>query len=227
MKTTAAGPAVRECRFQSRSLVALVERYTAALLWPERAGSHFPFALQSLRIELLIRGQRVKSGYRLARQVHRLCFAMAGVIRAILGYCFLVLIVRIVGRRPGKQITPFEYVLIFFIGGVTLTSMVADDRSLTNALLQIASVAMTHVAINALKRRYPGFGRVVDGTPLVLLKKNEWQTEAMSRMRMQDDDVMASARDQGLKTLDEIEYAILERNGEIIVIPRPESESSE
>jgi uncharacterized membrane protein YcaP (DUF421 family) len=150
---------------------------------------------------------------------------MAGVIRAILGYCFLVFIVRIAGRRPGKQITPFEYVLVFFMGGVTLTSMVADDRSLTNALVQIASVAMTHVAINALKRRYPGFGRVVDGTPLVLLKKNEWRKEVMSRVRIQDDDVMASARDQGLNTLEQIEYAILERNGEIVIIPRPENNS--
>jgi uncharacterized membrane protein YcaP (DUF421 family) len=40
---------------------------------------------------------------------------MAAVVRAFVGYFFLVLIVRIVGRRPGKQMTPFEFVLIFFI----------------------------------------------------------------------------------------------------------------
>jgi uncharacterized membrane protein YcaP (DUF421 family) len=38
---------------------------------------------------------------------------MAAVFRAIAGYCFLILMVRIVGRRPGKQMTPFEFVLIF------------------------------------------------------------------------------------------------------------------
>ena len=101
--------------------------------------------------------------------------------------------VRIAGRRPGKQVTPFEYLLVFFMGGVTLTSMVADDRSLTNALIQIATVGMTHVVLSALKMRYPAFGRIVDGTPLVLLKSHEWQTEVMARMRIQDDDVMASA----------------------------------
>ncbi|MCU1261681.1 MAG: hypothetical protein JWO80_4566 [Bryobacterales bacterium] len=66
---------------------------------------------------------------------------MAAFLRAIFGYLFLVLMVRVAGRRPGKQITPFEFVLIFYMGGVTLTAMVANDRSLTNAMLQIASIA--------------------------------------------------------------------------------------
>ena len=145
---------------------------------------------------------------------------MAAVFRAILGYCFLIFMVRVAGRRPGKQVTPFEFILVFFSGGVTLTSMVTDEESLTNALIQITAVAMTHLALTAVKHRFPAFGRIVDGTPLVLLKNNEWQMEAMSGMALQDDDVMAMARDQGLQTLDDIEYAILERNGEIAIIPR-------
>ena len=53
----------------------------------------------------------------------------------ILLLSFLVFVVRIVGRRPGKQITPLEFVLIFFIGGLALTAMVADEASLTKAFL--------------------------------------------------------------------------------------------
>jgi uncharacterized membrane protein YcaP (DUF421 family) len=54
---------------------------------------------------------------------------MSAVLRAAYGYLFLVFIVRVVGRRPGKQMTPFEFVLIFFIGGLMLTAMVGDDAS--------------------------------------------------------------------------------------------------
>jgi len=143
---------------------------------------------------------------------------MAAIFRAAFGYCFLVFMVRIAGRRPGKQITPFEFVLIFFIGGVTLTPMVGNDRSLTNACCIITTIAVTHFVIAWLKQKFPAFGRIVDGTPLVLLAKGEWQVETMEKMRLQDDDVMAMARDQGLNTLDQIEYAILERNGEISII---------
>ncbi len=148
---------------------------------------------------------------------------MNAVLRAIFGYCFLVLVVRTVGRRPGKQITPFEFVLVFFMGGVTLTSMVGDDRSLTNALCQITAVAATHTAIAWLKQRFPVVGRIADGTPLLLLGKGEWKWETMQRMRIAEEDVMAMARDQGLERLDQIDYAVLERNGEISIVPGSES----
>jgi uncharacterized membrane protein YcaP (DUF421 family) len=127
--------------------------------------------------------------------------------------------VRVVGKRPGKQMTPFEFVLIFFMGGVTLTPMVGDDRSITNALCTIMTIGLVHFLFAWLKQVSPRFGRIIDGTPLLLLQKGEWQTKTLARMGIQDADVMATARDQGLKSFEEIDYAILERNGEISIIP--------
>ena len=115
--------------------------------------------------------------------------------------------------------TPFEYVLIFFIGGLTLTAMVGDDRSIANAYSQIIAVAAAHFALTWMKKRWYRVGLIVDGTPLVLLEKGKWRTETMSKSLIQDDDVMASARDQGLERLDQIDYAVLERNSEISIIP--------
>jgi uncharacterized membrane protein YcaP (DUF421 family) len=54
---------------------------------------------------------------------------MAAVLRAFFGYFFLVFTVRVVGRRPGKQLTPFEFVLVFFMGGLALTAMVGNEAS--------------------------------------------------------------------------------------------------
>lgn len=144
---------------------------------------------------------------------------MGGVLRAIFGYCFLMLVVRLVGRRPGKQMTPFDYVLVFFMGGVTLTPMVGDDRSLAGAVTIITAIAATHFVIAWLKHRYPTVGRIVDGTPLVLLEKGNWRHKTMRKMRVQEQDVMASARQQGVPSLDQVDYAILERNGDISIIP--------
>lgn len=147
---------------------------------------------------------------------------MAAVFRAVFGYLFLILVVRIVGRRPGKQLTPFEFILIFFLGGLTLTYMVGDEVSLTNALCQITTVAMVHSLLTVLRHKIPGFGRLVDGTPLVLMRKGQWELQTMRKMAVADDDVMAAARDKGMKSLDELDYAILERNGEISVIKKSE-----
>lgn len=145
---------------------------------------------------------------------------MAPVIRAFAGYIFLVFIVRIVGRRPGKQMTPFEFVLVFFMGGLALTAMVGSEASLTNALLQIIAVALGHFFVAWLRSRSSRLARLIDGTPLVLLEDGHWRTETLSHMRLQDDDVMASARDSGVPTLEKIDSAFLERNGEISIVPR-------
>jgi uncharacterized membrane protein YcaP (DUF421 family) len=145
---------------------------------------------------------------------------MAGVLRAVFGYCFLLFCVRIVGRRPGRQMTPFEYVIVFFVGGLTLTYMVGDDRSLINAMCQITAVALSHQLLTLIRMRVPTIGRLVDGSPLVLMNKGEWQVDTLRRMGVQDDDVMASARDKGIMQLEQIDYAVLERNGEISVLKK-------
>ena len=144
---------------------------------------------------------------------------MAAVLRAVLGYCILIFLTRIVGRRPGKQISPFEFILIFFIGGLSLTYMVGDDRSVTNALCQISAIALTHYFIVRARQRFSKVALLTDGTPLLLLERGKWHTEVLKHMRIQDDDVMATARDRGIERLEQIDYAVLERNGEIAVLP--------
>ena len=113
--------------------------------------------------------------------------------------------------------------LIFFLGGITLTGIVADDKSLVNALCQILTVGLMHTLFLLLRSKFPRFALLMDGTPVVLLEKGQWRTRSLVKMRVQDDDVMAAAREIGLMRLDQIEYAVLERNGQINIIPREDS----
>jgi uncharacterized membrane protein YcaP (DUF421 family) len=143
---------------------------------------------------------------------------MASVLRAILAYWFLVLTVRAIARRPGAQMTPFEFVLIFFIGGISIQAVVADDRSITNAFCDVAAIAMMHVLVTKLKQRFPTFGRIVDGTPVLVFENGQWNRNRMQHHGIQEEDVMAAARGQGLLRQDQIKYAVIERNGEISII---------
>ena len=142
------------------------------------------------------------------------------IFRAVFGYFFLIFIVRIGGRRPGKQLTPFEFLLIFYLGGLTLTSIIGAESSLTNAVCQILTIALCHYALSLIRQRSPRIARILDGTPLMLLEGNTWRAQTLKRSGIADDDVMAMARDKGLKSLDEIGTATLERNGEISIIPK-------
>jgi uncharacterized membrane protein YcaP (DUF421 family) len=148
--------------------------------------------------------------------------ALATVLRAVFGYLFLILVVRIVGRRPGKQLTPFEFVLIFFLGGLTLTGIVGEEMSFTNAVCQIVTIACTHYLLVWMRTRSSRFARLMDGTPLILVEGGYWRTRTMQKMHIAPEDVLAVVRDQGLKTALDIHTATLERNGEISLIPKEE-----
>jgi uncharacterized membrane protein YcaP (DUF421 family) len=143
---------------------------------------------------------------------------MSTIIHAVFGYLFLLLIVRLLSRRPGGQLTLFEFVIVFLMGGVIILSTVGKDRSVTNCATAILTIGLMHWLVSSVKSKYPRFGAIVDGTPLTLLKRGEWQLEVMKGMRIDREDVMAAARTKGLNSIYDVAYAILERNGAISII---------
>jgi uncharacterized membrane protein YcaP (DUF421 family) len=147
---------------------------------------------------------------------------MATILHAVIGYIFLTLIVRVLQRRPGAQMTMAEFVLVFLLGGVIILATVGKDRSVTNCTCGVITVALMHRLISYLKVRYPKFGVVVDGTPLVLVREGELQEYVLRRMNLAEEDVMAAARLNDLRDFKEIDYAVLERDGGISVIKRKE-----
>ncbi len=145
---------------------------------------------------------------------------MYTVLHAIAGYFFLLAIVRLLSRRPGGQLTPFEFVIVFLIGGLIILSTVGDDKSATNCVGAILTVGLMHRLTARLRARSKRLSRFIDGMPMVLLKDGQWQSEAMHGMRIDDPDVMATARSQGIRDLSGIKYAVIERVGSISIIPK-------
>jgi uncharacterized membrane protein YcaP (DUF421 family) len=89
----------------------------------------------------------------------------------------------------------------------------------TNALCQITTIGFAHYVLAWARSRSKRLARLVDGTPLILLEHKAWRSQTLRQMRISADDVMASARDSGLKTLEQVDQAVLERNGEISISP--------
>ncbi len=145
---------------------------------------------------------------------------MPTILNAIVGYLVLLLVVRILSRRPGGQLTLFEFVIVFLIGGVAIAATVGHDRSVTNCAMAILAVGLMHRLVSWLKDIHPHLGVIIDGTPLVLVKDGEWQMEVMRGMRIDPEDVMAAARAKLVGSIFEVKYAVLERNGTISIIKR-------
>ena len=145
---------------------------------------------------------------------------MGTIVHAIVGYFVLLLVVRVLPRRAGSQMTLFEFVLIFLIGGVIILSTVGNDRSVTNCTCAVIAVGLMHRFLAWAKSKSPKIGAVIDSGPLVLIQSGKWQPEVQQGMMVRPEAVAAAARAQGVSSLDKVEYAILERNGGISIIKK-------
>lgn len=142
---------------------------------------------------------------------------MGSILHAIAGYFILLLTVRTLQRRAGSQMTLYEFVLVLLIGGVIILSTVGKDRSVTNCTCCVIAVGMVHRSLSWAKARSPRLGALLDGTPLVIVKQGQWQSEVAQRMRLRQEDLEIAARESGIRQMSDIDYAILERNGRISV----------
>ncbi|MFO7288025.1 MAG: DUF421 domain-containing protein [Gammaproteobacteria bacterium] len=146
---------------------------------------------------------------------------MDTILRAAAIYAALLVVLRIGGKRTLGQTTTFDFVMLLIIAETTQQALLGDDFSVTNALLLIATIVGLDIAFSLMKRRWPKLDRLVEGVPMVIVENGKPLLDRMEKARVDEEDVLAAAREsQGLKHMDQIEYAVLERSGGISVVPK-------
>lgn len=145
---------------------------------------------------------------------------MDSVIRGFAIYFVLLVAIRFSGRRSIAQMTAFDFVLLLIIAETTQQAMLGDDFSIVNAAIVILTLFGIDIALSYVKNWLPTLAIMVDGTPTVLVREGEVDTRALRWARLDEEDLLAAGRRQGLASLDQIRFAILEASGGISIIPK-------
>jgi uncharacterized membrane protein YcaP (DUF421 family) len=145
---------------------------------------------------------------------------MDSVLRATAIYIVLMILFKIAGRRSLAELTTFDLVLLMVIGEATQQALLGDDFSLTNAVLVIATLIAIDIGFSLAKQRSRWFSRLLDGGPTIVVEHGNVLHERLKRARLDESDILEAARSaQGIVEINQIKFAILERNGKISVIP--------
>ena len=145
---------------------------------------------------------------------------MDSVLRAAAIYLVLMILFKIAGRRSLAELTTFDLVLLMVIGEATQQALLGDDFSLTNAVLVIATLIAIDIGFSLVKQRSRWFSRLLDGGPTIVVEHGNVLHERLKRARLDESDLLEAARSaQGILEINQIKFAILERNGKISVIP--------
>lgn len=143
---------------------------------------------------------------------------MSVILRSAAAYLILLFAVRLIGRRMASMLAPFDLIVLFLFGGALMSAVLGDDHSMVAAITSIFAIGLMHVWVSTLKRWIPWFGRVVDGTPVIVYEQGKWHQDRMRGLRMLESDVMTAVRQKGLMRLEQVRYAIVERDGKISII---------
>lgn len=145
---------------------------------------------------------------------------MESVFRGLIVYFFLLIMFRISGKQTLSQTTSFDLVLLLIISETTQQAMVNSDHSVTNGFLLIITLVGTTIVLSALKQFFPRLEAILDGQPVIVVDRGQLVQQMMKKSRVDEADIMAAARKtHGLERMDQIKYAILERDGAISIIP--------
>jgi uncharacterized membrane protein YcaP (DUF421 family) len=145
---------------------------------------------------------------------------MNPVIRGIIIYLFLLLIFRIMGKRSLSETTMFDLLVLLIISEVTQQAMVNTDNSITAAAILISTLLGLDLILSLLKKPFKTFEKIVEGTPLIIVDHGKPLKDRMSKSNIDEEDVMQAARsNQGLEKMEQVKYAVLEKDGTISIIP--------
>ncbi|UVT24069.1 DUF421 domain-containing protein [Rhodococcus pyridinivorans] len=142
------------------------------------------------------------------------------VIRALVLFLFLWGITRLVGRSSVGELSTFQLVLFVAMGDLVQQGITQDDVSMTSAVLTIGVFAVLTLALSMINVRFPRMRGITHGVPVVIVQDGEPDLQNLKRERLSLDDLMAAARQQGIRRFADIDLAVLETNGRISFFAR-------
>lgn len=143
-------------------------------------------------------------------------------IRTFVLYIIVLIAVRIMGKSELSKMSPFQLVIVFMIA--ELAAMPIDDptTSLINGVMAIFTLMLLQVLISFLSIKSEKFKNLVSGKPSILIEKGKLNIKELSKLRITSTDLLEQLRLENCPSMSNVEYAIMESNGQLTVIPKAE-----
>jgi uncharacterized membrane protein YcaP (DUF421 family) len=141
------------------------------------------------------------------------------VIRIAFIYFFLMLALRIMGKRELSEMSPFELVTLLMVPEIFSTALARQDYSMTHATIGVATLFTLVFLTSLLTFRFKRIEKLVEGEPAVLVHNGRFLEKQLKRERVTPDEVFTEMHKVGLEELHQVRWALLEVDGKITVIP--------
>jgi uncharacterized membrane protein YcaP (DUF421 family) len=142
------------------------------------------------------------------------------VARALVAFCFVFLLTRLIGRRELSSLQPFDLILLIVIGDLIQQGVTQNDLSITGLILTIGVFGLLTLAASYLGFRFERIRPILEPEPLILVEDGNVIERNLKKERMTQEELAAEARLQQIDSLEKVKWAVLESGGQISFIPK-------
>jgi len=142
------------------------------------------------------------------------------VARAAIVYLFLLISLRLTGRRQVGQLAPFDLVLLMLLSNAVQNAMNGGDNTVTGGILLAGTLVLLNWCVGWLTVRSQSVELLIEGRPVFLVRDGHVDYKALKQMQMTLHELEIALRSAGIPGPEEARVAILENNGHITVLPR-------
>lgn len=142
------------------------------------------------------------------------------IIRELIIYVLILVVFRFMGKRQIGQMQPFEFILTLIIADLAVIPMSEIALPLVNGIVPLLTLVAFHFLITTLTRKSNTFSRLISGKPVIVVNPNGIDYKALKKLNITIDDLFEAIRGSGFFNFDEINYAIMETNGKVSVMPK-------
>lgn len=139
------------------------------------------------------------------------------VVRGVVVYTFLIILLRMTGKRQIGQLSPFDLVLLLIISNAVQNSMNAGDNSLIGGLISATSLVAINYLLGLLTFKSKKLEDIVEGRPQILVHEGQIFEDIMYDAKLTRQELDSTLRQLGFFDLNDVKLAILENNGKVTV----------
>ena len=138
-------------------------------------------------------------------------------IKTIILYIFIVFAYRVMGKKEVGKLSIIDLIVSILIAELAAISIEEAGRSIFTSILPIIILVMIQIIVGYISLKSFKLRKIIDGDPTVIIKDGKLNFREMSKLRYTLDDLIAQLREQGIKSIEEVNYAVLENNGKLSV----------
>lgn len=142
------------------------------------------------------------------------------IVRSILVYFFLLIALRLGGKRELGQMTGFDLVVLLLISNTVQNAIIGNDNSVLGGFVGAATLLIVNYVVVRLAYRYTMILRILEGKPTILVKNGQIIKENLASEVITQAELKASLRRQGFRRLSDVRKAILETDGSLSIEPQ-------